>query len=609
MTSQDKLIKQGIKYTDALFDELSKRLANGVKSSDTLEDFLSKYNEYTDGNGENNPLVVTGYKDQMLKIILSETNNHKFSRPSQKEMVRVVIENRVGDLIVDVGEDVRENVRDIVKEGYNNELSQDEIAEQITNKVSSIKNRRARAIARTEIARTAVTSDYIISKERGATHFYVECRNTACPVCKKAWHTKWTPENDDSFNPKDTSAGGKGWIGDRVFSMSDVGDLPPKHPNCRCVPYFYKDKKSEPVQTTTPVTETVEETVTENPRIAELEKELTDVQAIADKWRARGNSDLAKSFESDAKRIQDEINQLKNPNATTVTNPPTDDLDMINDILADVLDEVGIKTKTPKPSETKKNIQTTHESNLWETLAEKNGFELTEASNTFVAFHDTNHDTTIRFNIASNDEWVDYTNRNKKARNMEDFLKCYNNAPSNIKKSSPTINIVGSKPYAGVCELSMDKFEINIARGGYQELALEKGSGNLQHTMLHEMMHAHDMRCTDDRTFTLMGKTWWASGNDYKNAITRDRRSKKKNGGKTWVSEYVRTANDRSEDWADLGGIVAFRDMKDKSHAYLYERNKYGELVKVGYNELKKRYPNRWKVLEEHIFGDYQCKW
>lgn len=239
MPSQDKLIKQGIRYTDSLFNEISKRIEQGVLSTDTLEAFLDKYHKAYPDNG--NPLVTLGYDKEMIRLILSETNNHKFTRPAQKELVRVTIENRVGENIIDVGDEIRDSVRDIVKDGYNNRLSQDEIAENISGKVSSIKNRRARAIARTEIARAATVSDYIINKEMGATHFYVECRNTACPVCKEAWHNKWTPENDSSFSPSDTSAGGKGWIGDKTYSMNDTKMLPPLHPNCRCVPYFIND--------------------------------------------------------------------------------------------------------------------------------------------------------------------------------------------------------------------------------------------------------------------------------------------------------------------------------------------------------------------------------
>ena len=238
MPSQQKLIKKGINYTDKLFKEITERLSKGILQSDTLEEFLTKTKDYTTSN----PLVTTGYQDEMINIILQETNNHKFSRPAQKELTRITIEDRVGELIADVGDDIKTSVRDIVKEGYNQNLSQDEIAENISKRVSVIKNKRARAIARTEIARTATISDYVINKERGATHFHVECRNTACPICKKAWHNGWTEENDDNFTPSDKSAGGKGWIGDKTYSMDDVKMLPPIHPNCRCVAYFYKER-------------------------------------------------------------------------------------------------------------------------------------------------------------------------------------------------------------------------------------------------------------------------------------------------------------------------------------------------------------------------------
>lgn len=276
MVSQDKLIKEGIRYTDALFDEISKRLEKGILTSDTLESFLNKTKDYTSSN----PLVVSGYDATMLKLILSETNNHKFSRPSQKEMVRVTIENKVGEKIQDVGEDIKDSVRDIVKEGYNNNLSQDEIAANISDRVSVIKNTRARAIARTEIARTATISDYIITKGRGATGWYVECRNTACPVCKNAWHKKWTEANDDSFNPSDTSAGGKGWIGDRIFSMDDTAMLPPVHPNCRCVVYYVTDKtvgvsKTKPRNTTTTTTATTASNTPREPTKEDLSNNLT----------------------------------------------------------------------------------------------------------------------------------------------------------------------------------------------------------------------------------------------------------------------------------------------------------------------------------------------
>jgi len=219
MVSQDKLIKSGIKYTDALFLEIINRLTQGVNQSDTLEAFMENTKEYTSAN----PLATTGYNTTMLNLILAETNNHKFSRPAQKELVRVTIENYIGDLIANVGEDIKTSVRDIVKEGYNEGLPQDEIAENIAKEITAIKNTRARAIARTEIARAATVSDYIINRERGATHFTVDCRDTACPICKQAFL------KDPNQKPT-----GRAMNGDVVFTIDQVDELPPKHPNCRC---------------------------------------------------------------------------------------------------------------------------------------------------------------------------------------------------------------------------------------------------------------------------------------------------------------------------------------------------------------------------------------
>ena len=214
MVSQNKLIKQGIKYTDKLFDEINHRLQQGVRDSDTLESFLEKTAPYTTSN----PLVTTGYQNTITSLVLAEINNHRFSRPSQRELTRITIEDYVGNLIRNVGEDIRKNVRDIVKEGYNQSLPQQQIAENISQQVESIKLTRANTIARTEIARAATVSDYIINKERGATKFKVDCRGTCCEICEEEYD----------------------W-GSQVYDIDDTDMLPPIHPNCRCVPFFFND--------------------------------------------------------------------------------------------------------------------------------------------------------------------------------------------------------------------------------------------------------------------------------------------------------------------------------------------------------------------------------
>ena len=217
MVSQAKLIKEGIRYTDALFLEISKRLANGVNQADTLEAFLEITKEYTTAN----PLVTSGYDTTMLKLILSETNNHKFTRPAQRELTRITIENYVGNLIRNVGEDIKASVRNIVREEYNKGSNPQKMAKRIHKEIDAINKKRARTIARTEVARTSTISEYVIAKEEGATHFTVSCRSTRCPKCKEKYC-------------KNSQTGG-----DVEYSIERTDMLPPLHPNCRCVAVFY----------------------------------------------------------------------------------------------------------------------------------------------------------------------------------------------------------------------------------------------------------------------------------------------------------------------------------------------------------------------------------
>lgn len=210
MVSQSKLIKNGIQYTDALFEEIINRLQNGVNQADTLEEFLVNNQEYTSAN----PLVSSGYQDTMINLILSETNNHKFSRPSQRELTRVTIGEQLGTLISNVGEDVKQTIRSIVTEEYGRGSNPQVMAKRFHTELGSINKKRARVIARTEIARTSTISDYIISKEQGATHYTVGCRSTRCPICK------------DLFCESSETGG------DVEYSIEDTEHLPPVHPNC-----------------------------------------------------------------------------------------------------------------------------------------------------------------------------------------------------------------------------------------------------------------------------------------------------------------------------------------------------------------------------------------
>lgn len=610
------------KRMKSLMDNIRSDVVRRTRNCDDLDKWMTELSEYTTAN-----CFTTGIHaaeaTEIANQIANVVNQTSLPSGSNAELVKGTMAEACYTMVSRVGDDLKNEMRRIAVESYNNRNTPAQTAKLLGERIDSLSRSRCQAIARTETCRAANLANYLNAKEMGAKSYRVLCNDGCCEYCQEEYGT------DES-----------GGTGETLYDIEDTDSLPPLHPNCRCTPVWSmeepegsNDNSEDEATGTEEINEILGNVLNEygiseltptgnSSRISELEKEIADQKQMADKWESRGNSELAKTFNDTAKRLQNELNEIKSQDTPKPikenTKKEIPNKKEIDDVLNQVLTDVGLKEETSKTtSETpiEKNIKTTHESNLWENLADIYEMELTEASNSFVKFYDKQFDTSIEFNIGSNKEWIDYTNSNKKVRNMEEFLKSYKEAPSNLKKSSPPIKIVGSERYDGVCELSGDIFHIKIGRSGYQELELQKGSGNLQQTLFHEMSHAHDMRLAPDRTFARMGEGWWASsqkGGDYKKATTKDRRNRKETGAKQFVSEYAKTGSSGGrlhEDYAELSSIVMYRDIADKSSAYLLEYNSKGELVKVGYEELKTRYPNKWKVIEDYVFGDYQCRW
>ncbi len=220
MVSEDKLIKEGIRYTDKLFTQLKKRVTYDLEHSKSLEEFLERTKDFT----IQNPLVTTGYQATMTRLVTQAVYNSRFARASQRELVRTAIDNQVGNLIVNVGEDLKNNIREIVKKGYDEGLHSREISKNIASEIDTINNTRARVIARTEVKRAETIANYIVNNERGATHFEVYCRPDCCPIC----------EEDYS---------------DTVFTIDQTEMLPPRHPNCRCgVRYYNRSEEADDIR-------------------------------------------------------------------------------------------------------------------------------------------------------------------------------------------------------------------------------------------------------------------------------------------------------------------------------------------------------------------------
>ena len=209
MVSVDKLIKVGVKYTDNYFEQLKKLYTNAYNKNNTLEDFLNDTRDYSISN----PLEANGFNETLSNIIAASTNDIRFSRPAQKQLMNTIIKNTTGELITNVGDDVKQSVRDIVARGYNTgTLSRENVAKEIESTLDSINNTRARTIARTEIKRAQTTSNYVVARERGANCYTYKCGASPCPLC----------EEDCG----------------EVFPITDLEHLPPRHPNS-----YHKDTK------------------------------------------------------------------------------------------------------------------------------------------------------------------------------------------------------------------------------------------------------------------------------------------------------------------------------------------------------------------------------
>ena len=294
MVSADKLIKVGVKYSDQYFEQLKALYIRAYANSMSFEEFLDETSDYSIGN----PLEAGGFKDTLSDLIVSSTNDIRFSRPAQKALMQTIIRNTTGELIVNVGDDIKHGVRDIVGRGYRNgKLNHKRVADEITHELDGINHKRARTIARTEIKRAQTTSNYTVALERGANAYKYKCGAKPCDICK-------------------VDCG-------KTYPITDLEHLPPRHPSCMCGVIFFKDPSLPPAdqqQSTEPTT-------------TQLKKNLTKDELEQYNW---AKSVLSKDFHTDkmkakAKATIDKLNEKAigtseitvEPTSTTTSKPKT----------------------------------------------------------------------------------------------------------------------------------------------------------------------------------------------------------------------------------------------------------------------------------------------
>ena len=204
MAREGKLIKNGIRYTDRLFQTILKRIEPAVYDSENYEEFLEKTAPFTIAN----PMITLGADEHAVNTVLLSIADKKYSYEANRKLTEQAIQDTTAQLVTNVGEDVKQTIRDTIQTGFKENKLRQDIMKDLTNNVEAINNTRAKVIYRTEIKRAQTISNYISAKERGATAFYCNC-NDPCELCEEEYDN-----------------------GEVIYSMErDIDSLPPLHPS------------------------------------------------------------------------------------------------------------------------------------------------------------------------------------------------------------------------------------------------------------------------------------------------------------------------------------------------------------------------------------------
>lgn len=226
---QDQLLKQYDAWNKEQFKALYRKWEQIYSRSTSFEEYVAYL--YA-----NDLLDVEEYSAKINNIINVDLNQLSFNRKAQEELTKQVISQQCYDLVQNVNDDFREHLRTEAQRAFSEGVSPQEFGKMIQappliKGVNGAKRSigfeaRNRMIARTESKRALNTSNYLINKERGATHWYAVGFDdeNRCMGCIETYGT-----SDDPV----------------YYPIDDASNLPPLHPNCRCSAVFVKRDSNE----------------------------------------------------------------------------------------------------------------------------------------------------------------------------------------------------------------------------------------------------------------------------------------------------------------------------------------------------------------------------
>lgn len=199
-----------------LMADIRKDVTRLTENSKDLDDWLGKLGQYAAANAMTTGPHVTRVAEIVTNIVRA-ANYGGLPPGGHMELVKGVIAENTMHYVTRMGEDMKTELRKIAVQGYNDRLAPREIAKQMSTKVDGLSRTRAQVIARTETMRANNLSNYTNAKlNQGAQSFIVmNDLGTVCDDCAEAYQN-----------------------GAVVFDISEIDEMPPRHPRCNCTPRF-----------------------------------------------------------------------------------------------------------------------------------------------------------------------------------------------------------------------------------------------------------------------------------------------------------------------------------------------------------------------------------
>ena len=248
MTPKPKWHKQvnvNTRRMRALMRDIRADIERRTRNSKDIDEWMEKLSPYIANNCFNTGEWAEAIRE-IANQIAATIDSTRLPAGSNAELMKGAMAEACMTMVTNVGEDIKIELRKIAVESYNQKNTPQQTAKMIGERIESFSKTRCQCIARTETLRAGNCANYLNAQQDNMKSYTIDCHQEACPYCVELYRT-----DPDDVNSEPVR-----------FDITDYENLPPYHPNCRCVPLFWPD----PVE---PESEEVEEVIDDTPSASE----------------------------------------------------------------------------------------------------------------------------------------------------------------------------------------------------------------------------------------------------------------------------------------------------------------------------------------------------